>query len=327
MSTNTHLAAATTAATILALSVAAGSSAASVPSSTLGAITLTLGTDDSPGVPSADEILHFAQEVSRLSDGQVVIEPQWHAEGDGRLDWDQAVAEMVKDGDLDMALGPTWAWDVLGVDSMQPLMSPFLVDSDQLVAAIVTDDELPTRLLAGLPDAGVEGIALWPEGLRHPFGFEAPLTSLDGFTGQVVRSGVSDTITSIFAALGAGTTSEEPDASTMAGMQSEYALSPNGTGSANITFFPKVNLLYANADAFAELDPATRDVLAEAAATTQTWAIERTDDVAAGQAFCTDGGAVVHATDDDVTRCGTPRLRWPTRSPPPTRTRSLRSPS
>ena len=264
------------------------------------AVALTIGTDDSPGVPNADEISHFVDTVKSLSGGNITVEPKWHADGDGHLDWDQQVAAMVQDGKLDLALGPTWAWDVLGVKSFEPLQSPFLIDSDALVASIVSDPELSGKLMAGLSDAGVTGIALWPEGLRHPFGFDGPLLAADEYQGKTMRSPESAASTAIFKALGAKTTAKEPDASTMVGLQSEYAYSPNGIGAANITFFPKVNVLYANAASYGKLDAGAQQVLAAAAAETQKWAIDQTDDVESGAGFCDDGGTLVHASADDV---------------------------
>jgi len=266
-------------------------------------VTLTIGTDDSPGAgaPSADQISHFAAEVDRLSAGKITIEPKWHAEGnDHPTDWDQAVAAMVQKGDLDLALTPTWAWDVLGVTSLKPLQAPFLVDSDDLVASVVSDKDVSHQLMAGLSDAGVEGISLWPEGLRHPFGFDKPLISPEDYQGETVRSGKSAAITQMFHALGAKTSAAEPDATTMVGSQAEFVLSPNGIGAANVTFFPKVNLLYANSARYASLDPEARQVLAAAATGTQRWVIERTDDVAAAQAFCADGGTLVRASDGQL---------------------------
>ena len=61
-----------------------------------------------------------------------------------------------------------------------------------------------------------------------------------------------------------------------------------------------MNVLYANADSYGRLDDAAKQVLAAAAAETQKWAIDRTDDVASGKAFCDDGGTLVHASADDL---------------------------
>src|SRR5262249_32811083 len=151
-----------------------------------------------------------------------------------------------------------------------------------------------------LHDAGVDGISLWPEGLRHPFGFDKALTSPADYQGQTVRSGKSAAITELFHALGAKTSPQEPDATTMVGIQGEYALSPNGIGASTVTFFPKVNLLYANASRYAALDPEAQQVLARAAADTQKWVIENTDDDIGAQSFCADGGTLVRANDADL---------------------------
>jgi TRAP-type C4-dicarboxylate transport system substrate-binding protein len=264
------------------------------------ALSLTIGTDDSPGVPSADQISRFAEEVATLTDGKITIEPRWHAEGDNHVDWDQAVAAMVQDGELDLALGPTWAWDELGVTSLQPLQTPFLVDSDDLVADVIGDEDLAQSLMAGLDDAGVHGLSMWPEGLRHPFGFDRPLSTPDDYAGETIRSSKSRASTMLFNALGAKTSPAEPDASTMAGIQGEFVLNPNGIGVANVTFFAKVNLLYANADTYTGLTDEQRGVLADAAAATQKWAVEQTSDVEAGRSFCGEGGTVVRAADADV---------------------------
>ena len=307
--TSRHLGAALTAAVLIGALFGCSSSAepekppsAKAVSYTGDAVTLTIGTDDSPGVPSADQIQHFAEQVDGLSDGKISIEPRWHAEGnDHPLDWDQAVAAMVQDGELDLALGPSWAWDVMGVTTLQPLQAPFLVDSDDLVAEIVQDERLSEQLMSGLEDAGVVGLSLWPEGLRHPFGFGQPLISAQHYDGKVIRSATSQAISWLFEALGASTSPREPNATTMAGMQGEFALGPDGVATADVTFFPKVNLLYANAETLGALDDEAVEVLRQAAAQTQSWAIENTSDLKAGAAFCGDGGTVVAAGEADVT--------------------------
>jgi TRAP-type C4-dicarboxylate transport system substrate-binding protein len=304
-----HLTAALTAA-VLASALAACSSSgseqeksSSVESATYtgDAVTLTIGTDDSPGVPSADQIQHFAEQVAELSDGKITIEPRWHAEGDDHpTDWDQAVAAMAQAGELDLAVGPTWAWDELDVTTLQPLQTPFLVDSDDLVADIVEDEDLSGHLMSGLEGAGVVGLSMWPEGLRHPFGFGKPLISPEHYDGQVIRSAKSQAITWFFEALGATTSAKEPNTETMAGMQGEFALNPSGIATAGVTLFPKVNLLYANAETYAGLDEEAVEVLTDAAAETQAWAIENTSDVNAATAFCGEGGTIVAAGESDV---------------------------
>ena len=111
---------------------------------------------------------------------------------------------------------------------------------------------------------------MWPEGLRHPFGFERPLSSPKDYAGETIRSSKSHASTMLFNALGAKTSPVEPNAETMAGVQGEFVLSPNGIAVANVTFFPKVNLLYANADTYAGLTDEQRSVLADAAVATRS---------------------------------------------------------
>jgi TRAP-type C4-dicarboxylate transport system substrate-binding protein len=91
--------------------------------------------------------------------------------------WDQRVAQMVSDGDLDMGMIPARAWDTEGVTTLQALQAPFLITSDESLDEIVQSD-LQKRLLAGLDAADVVGLALVPEGLRHPAGFDGPLLSV-----------------------------------------------------------------------------------------------------------------------------------------------------
>ena len=264
-------------------------------------VTLTIGTDETPGVPSADQVSHFVEQVADLSDGKITIEPRWDAEGEGHAkDWDQAVAARVQAGELDLGLGTTWGWDVLGVTSLQPLQAPFLVDSDELVAEVVGDEQLAVRLMSGVADLGLVGVSMWPEGLRHPFGFDAPLTRAGDYDGQVVRSPLSSTISDVFSALGASTSAAEPNAETMAGLQGEFRLQPSGTATGNVTFFPKVNMLYANAETYAGLDDEVVEVLTAAAGATQEWAVDNASDLEAAATFCADGGTIIDAGEEDV---------------------------
>ena len=108
---------------------------------------------------------------------------------------DQKVAGLVQNGELDLALIPARAWDELGVTSLQALQAPFLVSNEDLVEQVV-QSELAGELLAGLDQAGVVGLALLPEGLRHPVGFEHPLLRLEDFSGATIRSLPSNAVPS-----------------------------------------------------------------------------------------------------------------------------------
>jgi TRAP-type C4-dicarboxylate transport system substrate-binding protein len=259
-------------------------------------VTLRIGTDDEPGKPAADQIQELARRVEKLSDGQLRIRPVWHAAGDGP-DWDQRVARMVTKGELEMGLIPARAWDTEGVTTLRALNAPFLVTSDALLGEVVSGD-LADDLMAGLGEANVTGVALFPEGLRHPFAMKKPLLGPDDYDGAVIRTPTSKTVEAVFEVLGASVNDEDPDAAVHAGLDSAYVLDPGGTATGNVAFFPKVNSLVVNSDAYEELSEEERELLAKAAAETRAWAIDELPaDADAAQAYCEEGGVVVNASD------------------------------
>ena len=215
---------------IAALSVCPAVVAASKVSATTpdAVVTLRVGTDDVPGRPAADQIEEFARAVAERGDGSIVVEPAWHAAGD-TSDWDQAVARLVTSGDLEMGFIPARAWDTEGVTTLRALNTPFLITTDALVDEIVSNDGLTGELMSGLDAAGVVGLGLFPEALRHPFGLEAPLLGPDDYQGAVIREPTSATTTAMFEALGATANDDEPDPATHTGAESEYQFAPPAT--------------------------------------------------------------------------------------------------
>lgn len=264
-------------------------------------VTLRIGTDDNPGVPSADQIQEFARQVAELSEGRIEIEPVWSAAGAGRADWDQEVARLAVSGDLELALVPSRAWDTEGVETLRPLNAPFLIDSHELLAAVLTNDVV-TEMLSGLESAGVVGLSAFPEGLRYPFAFEGPLLSVDDFDGATIRVPTSATSQAMFEAFGATTDgSPQVNRNVHTGMESGFVLRPGGVATSNAIFYPKVNVLVANAEAFSGLSEGDRDILEQAAENTLDWAVAGfpTEHSLADE-FCSAGGVVVHAADDQL---------------------------
>lgn len=260
---------------------------------------LRIGTDDRPGVPAADQISQLASEVESAA-GSIRLEPVWHAAGD-TADWDQAVADLVIAGDLDLAVVPSRAWASFGVTSLDPLTTPFLIQSDEALAAVLADDEVMEQVFSGLPAAGVVGIAALPEGLRRPFGFRGPLVAPSDFAGGVVRSATAEVNRSLYDAFGATVTDEEPDFEQHVGTDSSYLLDPYGTATGNIVFYPKVNVLVANAERWSGLSETAREEILIAVAATQEW-VGRTQskDGEAARAWCATGGTIVEATPEQV---------------------------
>lgn len=274
-------------------------------------VTLRIGTADDQGRPGAEQIARFAQLADELSDGQVVIEPVWEASGSVE-NWDQEVARMVVSGELQMGMIPTRAWDTEGVTTLRALQAPFLANSNELVEQIVTG-ELGEQMIDGLAEAGITGLTLLPENLRHPFGFGAPLLSPADYAGQAFRAPSSEVSFALFEALGARPDdlngvdfNEAVYGGQVRGAESALALSGSLPGPAyatgNVTFFPKVNSLVINAEVLADLSDEQRAVLVDAAEGTQSWALETlVPEAEAAQEYCgTGSGDVVLATDDEL---------------------------
>jgi Bacterial extracellular solute-binding protein, family 7 len=210
------------------------------------------------------------------------------------------VARKVMSGELDMGNIPSRAWDTEGVTSLRALNAPFLITTDGLLDQVVSGD-LADEMLSGLDEAGVLGLRLLPEGLRHPFGFAGPLLGPDDYDGVIIKSPTSATTEAMFHALGATVTDVEIDPGAQAGMESGYRLDPHGQATGNVVFFPKVNTLVINADVFDRLTDEQREVLDQAADETLRWSIENRDsDGEEAAAYCERGGHVVLADEASV---------------------------
>ncbi len=272
-------------------------------------VTLRIGSADTPGRPGADQVQEFARRVKELSGGMVRIRPVWEPGGQGP-DWDQRVARMVARGELDLGMVPARAWDTEGVTSLRALHAPFLVTSEELLARVVKA-ELAKEMLAGLDELGVVGLALLPEGLRHPFGFDKPLLAPDDYAGRTIRAPTSTVTSAVFEALGAtaddlaGNFPELVANGAVAGAETSFMWAPSLPGRAiatgNVTLYPKVNSLVVNTDALARLTEEQRGILQEAATQTREWAIEAlpTDEEAA-RTYCEQGGSIVLASESDL---------------------------
>ncbi len=276
-------------------------------------VTLTIGTDDTADRLAGTLIEEFARQVAEASDGSIVIEPVWRAAGPNEADWDQKVARLVGSGELDLGMIPARAWDTEGVSTLQALHAPFLIDSNSLVDAVVQDD-VAEQMLAGLDEAGVTGLALVPESLRHPFSFVEPMLEPDDLDGQTIRAPRSDLSYAVLEAFGAQPTDAAGpgtdfaasilDGSITAAESSYDAaqhLPRQSVGTANITLYPKVQSLVANSSTFADLTDEQRQTLEEAAVETRTWAIEEMPtDAEAAEDFCAAGYQSVLAPQDSV---------------------------
>jgi TRAP-type C4-dicarboxylate transport system substrate-binding protein len=295
---------------LVALALAAGCGGSGDKAGGGGGVkTLTLATGDSKGRPASDDIQRFADEVERRSNGRLRVRITWEAnvrpQGGYKPGADREIVELLRSGKYDLAVVPARAWDMFGVRSFTALQTPFLITSDALMARVARDP-MAARMLDGLEDAGVVGLALLPEALRHPVGFGHPLVGPRDYAGKAVRVLPSDASFDLFRAFGArpvdlnGAYGDE-----VAGTESSFSLASTlparGTTTSNVTLFPKLNTLVAQRGAFDGLSDEDRRTLREAAHATLGYVLATNPtDAEAGAAACRAGYAATAAPEADV---------------------------
>ena len=254
-------------------------------------VTLRLATYDEQSATGGILIDHFAQTVHEL-DPTITIEPMFAAAED-----EEAAIEFVQAGDAELGLVATRAWDLVGVDSMRAINTPFLIDSTELLDQVVASDQAAT-MMKGLSAAGMTGLAMLPESLRHPFGTEgAPLGAAD-YDGATIRSPHSVTTWDVLGALGAAPMYDD-GGYTIA--ESQYDQAPGPEGAGNVTLFAKADVIVISDAARPKVSDSQLDALTEAAETTRDWAIGTfADDATAAAGFCDNGGKIVAASVAEI---------------------------
>lgn len=272
-------------------------------------VMLSLATSDQPGGPQGSTLDHFAAAVADKSAERVRVQTIYAVGDDAGGRFDQAVARQVQDGTFNAGIVPARSWDALGVDSLRALQTPLLLDSDDLVDRVIEGDPAQD-LLSGLEDAGVRGLGLWPETLRHPVGFGTPLLTLADFRGARLQAPYSRDVYAMLRALGSqpvwldgkDVNAGYADGS-LAGAESgaDRGFGPPTTFTADVTLYGKIDTLVFNERTWTRLPDDARAALTEAANATRDWLVEtrpREDELldtacAQGKAVALAGPAVV----------------------------------
>jgi TRAP-type transport system periplasmic protein len=267
-------------------------------------ITLHLAVSDFQGQASEPYVQEFVDQVNTLSKGNIAVVPVWDAGGDVTPPIEEGVIKVVKDGQYELGLAGSRAWDRAGVTSFQALQAPFLITDNALAKAVATS-EIGTRMLEGLSAAGITGLGVWPEGLRHPFSYVSgkSILSPEDLKGLAVRTPPSEVSYMLMKTFGGNPffdnqTSDFPaaEASMLGGGTSRY---PTVTG--NVTYFPKFQVLFANGAAFDKLSEGQRSILRDAAAAAQRKAIaEHPNEADAARTWCANGGTIVMASQEQL---------------------------
>ncbi len=273
----------------------AGCGGSNEPAATSGPrtepVTLRIATYDDAGVTGGILVNHFAETVHDL-EPTITIEPLYQAAPD-----EQSTIKFVQAGDAELGLVATRAWDLVGVESLRAINSPFLIDSTELLDQVVASDQAAT-MMKGLSTAGMTGLAMLPEALRHPFGTEAAPRGLGDYAGATIRSPHSTTTWQLLSALGTTPMFGE-DGYTIA--ESQYDQAPAAQATGNVTFYAKADVIVISAAAKAKVSASQLDALTQAAETTRDWAIGTfDDDAAAAMKYCKNGGHIVAASRAEI---------------------------
>lgn len=266
-------------------------------------VTLRLAIADAEDRPSDPYVREFIEQVKTLSEGKIIIEPIWDAGAETTPAFEQGVIKALKEGQFDLGLAGSRAFDLEGITSFQALQAPFLIADDALAEAVAASD-IARRMLENASSAGIVGLTLWPEDLRHPFSVIPgdQILSPEDLAGLNVRATPSKLTYQMLEAFGATPMMGNTDyQAAESGLRQGFSLSGTPTATGNVVFFPKFQVLFANGSAFEKLNQAQQTILREAALATQTKAItEHPSEVDAAAAWCTDGWTVVMASEEQV---------------------------
>lgn len=285
-------------------SAAGGDKSGGSPSPTVLMVANNDGTLD--GVPG---LVHFADRVAELSDGDLTIrvESRWKG-GDDEL----KVIEDVAAGNADLGWAGTRAFDRAGVDDFRPLHAPFLISS-YAAQATVLGDRLADDLVQSVDGAGLTGLALVADELRHPAGVAGPLLAPEDFRGTSFLTIASGAQSDGLAALGAesisGSVQPVAAAGELGGLEAmwwSYAsnnypqFAPYIT--ANVTLWPRTWVLFADPDMLRELGGKARGWLTQAADETAAWSLEHASDNEPAEIAraCVAGARVASASPEEV---------------------------
>ncbi len=266
-------------------------------------LTLRFAVSDEQGRPSEPYVLEFINQVKTLSKGSITIEPIWDAGAETFAGFEQGVIQLVMRGKADIGLAAARTFDTESVSSFEALQAPFLIDNDALAEAIASSD-IATRMLESLSSAGVVGLALWPEDMRHPFAIppQKPLLSPEDFAGLNIRATSSGVTYNLIDTLGAFPMFDDSGyEGAESGLRQGASLTGTPIATGNVIFFPKFQVLFANGAAFEKLTDEQKSILRDAANATQGKAIaEHPRDIDAATAWCADGGTIVLASGEQV---------------------------
>jgi TRAP-type transport system periplasmic protein len=213
----------------------------------------------------------FAGQVQRLSGGamRIDIESRWRQH---QVGFETGLIGDVQAGKADLGAAGAEAWALAGVNGFRALAAPLLIDTYALQARVLRSPIIG-QMLGGLSAAGVAWIGVLPGPLRKPLGITRPLLRPSDYAGLTIgtqQSPVADATMRALAARPVWFGSEAPITG-LGGIEQQISQIQD-TGydragkylTANVSWWPRPLVLFANGKTWAALTPAQRAILRQA---------------------------------------------------------------
>ena len=235
------------------------------------------------------ELTMFAEELDRASAGalQIRFVDSWTTADNVREETDTIAA--VGRNQADLGWAGTRAFGCLGVRSLDPLQTPFLLEEYPVLDAVCRDD-VTVEMLEPLARLGLVGLVVLPGARRKPFAFTRRLLGPRDYEGAKLRIHESLVAQSAYRAIGAEAVTlsvkqmaARPE-TLIDGLdiQTEALAGWRLRGSItfNVNLWPRTIAIVASAATYAWLGAAEREMLRQAANATLARALERLVDQA-----------------------------------------------
>jgi TRAP-type C4-dicarboxylate transport system substrate-binding protein len=268
-------------------------------------VILTMASDAPPDEPDA-ELAAFAAAVEELSAGSVTIEikDSWHL---GEADYQTATLGDIRAGEMDLGSIAVRAFDNAGIDVLEPLIAPMLIDSHNVQQKVI-DAGIPDDLLTELDRSGLVGIGVAPGELRL-LGSRG-VSVADPSAAQSLRLGFQESkVAEAFLSDAGATAVRLPTSAQIShvdGLEQQLnsiignSYYQDGLDHAlgNLPLWPRFVAMVMNKDAFDALTADQQQSLEDAWASTMrgTVAEARETDEGAAELVCTNGVALDQAT-------------------------------
>lgn len=235
------------------------------------------------------ELEWFAEEVEAVSDGAVRVRfiNTWTTADNPREE--TATVAAVGANQADLGWAGTRAFGCLGVRSLDPLQTPFLLEDYATLDAVLRDD-VAREMLEPLDRIGLVGLVALPGAQRKPFAFARRLLAPRDFEGAKLRIHESLVADSTYRALGAEAVTlsvkdmaSRPDALIDGlDLQTEALAGWRLRGSItfNVNLWPRTIALVASRKTWEWLEPEEREMLQAASARTLARTLDRLADQA-----------------------------------------------